>query len=325
MKHLFIDTNIWLSLYHFSGADLNQFAKIKDHLDNSIKLYCTEQVYNELIRNRESKINDSFVKFKLDKLNYPAFCKSYAEYDEFSKDYSNLIKRLDTWKKLISKDIEENNLPADLLIKELMDKAGIIGCDEYVDKAIKRYQMGNPPGKNNQYGDAINWECLLSQVPEGNDLYLISADKDYKSILLENNLNPFLEYEWKKIKKTNIYFYTDLISFINTNLKDIQLEDEKTKQDLIDELAKSRSYLETHGIIAKLEKQSGWTDSHIDKLCSCLINNGQVRRIIEDDDVFGFYDGLLSNYYSFAYLYEGNIEEACGIINDIKKKNKPFS
>lgn len=323
MKHLFIDTNIWLSLYHFSGADLTQFSKLKDYLGESIKLYCTEQVYNELIRNRESKINDSFAKFKIDKLSYPAFCKSYEEYSDFSKDYSELINRLDTWKKKIKNDIEKKQLAADLLIEDLFEKAGIIKCDGYVDKAVNRYHIGNPPGKDNKYGDAINWECLLSQVPEGEDLYLISADRDYRSILFDRNINPYLEFEWKRTKKSNIFFYTDLLSFINTHLKDILLEDEKTKQSLIDELAKSHSYLETHGIIAKLGKQSGWNESHIDKLCSCLINNGQVSRIIEDDDVFEFYDDLLSNYY-FEDLEEGNIKEACDMLNEIRKKYIPF-
>ena len=29
MKYLFLDSNIWLSLYHFSSDDLEQFAKLK--------------------------------------------------------------------------------------------------------------------------------------------------------------------------------------------------------------------------------------------------------------------------------------------------------
>ena len=32
MKNLFIDTNIWLSLYHFTDNDLSQFAKLKSYM-----------------------------------------------------------------------------------------------------------------------------------------------------------------------------------------------------------------------------------------------------------------------------------------------------
>ena len=42
MKNLFIDSNIWLSLYHFTSDDLTQFEKLKDFLDKDIKLYPVE-------------------------------------------------------------------------------------------------------------------------------------------------------------------------------------------------------------------------------------------------------------------------------------------
>lgn len=48
----------------------------------------------------------------------------------------------------------------DTVIKELIEKAGIIECDDYVTPAYNGYRIGNPPGKDNKYGDAINWELL---------------------------------------------------------------------------------------------------------------------------------------------------------------------
>lgn len=55
MKYVFIDTNVWLSLYHFTNDDLSQFEKLKDMLGESINLIIPQQVYNEIIRNREAK------------------------------------------------------------------------------------------------------------------------------------------------------------------------------------------------------------------------------------------------------------------------------
>lgn len=58
MKNLFIDSNIWLSLYHFTSDDLTQFEKLKDFLDKDIRLWIPHQVYDEVLRNREAKIQD---------------------------------------------------------------------------------------------------------------------------------------------------------------------------------------------------------------------------------------------------------------------------
>ena len=37
MKNVFIDTNIWLSLYHFTNDDLSQFEKFKNMIGSSMK------------------------------------------------------------------------------------------------------------------------------------------------------------------------------------------------------------------------------------------------------------------------------------------------
>jgi hypothetical protein len=52
--------------------------------------------------------------------------------------------------------------------------------------------VGNPPGKQGSLGDAINWEALLAEVPDGEDLYLIADDRDYLSVLNENKPKEFL-------------------------------------------------------------------------------------------------------------------------------------
>ena len=55
-----------------------------------------------------------------------------------------------------------------------------------------RARLGNPPGKNETVGDAMNWETLLITVPDGTALYLVSEDKDYRSHLSEGVFNEFL-------------------------------------------------------------------------------------------------------------------------------------
>lgn len=64
MKNLFLDSQIWLDLYYFSNDDLTQFKKLKDMLGTDIRLFVTEQVKNEVKRNRENKIKAALSQFQ---------------------------------------------------------------------------------------------------------------------------------------------------------------------------------------------------------------------------------------------------------------------
>lgn len=83
MKHLFLDSQIWLSLYDFSNDDLRQFSKLNDLIGSEIQVYLTRQVYDEVYRNRENKINEALKKFKDINPQVPNLCKGYTECEEF--------------------------------------------------------------------------------------------------------------------------------------------------------------------------------------------------------------------------------------------------
>lgn len=313
MKNVFIDTNIWLSLYHFTNDDLSQFEKLKKMIGDSINLIVPQQVYDEIIRNREVKILDALNNFKINKPSYPAFCKGYDEFEKLNSDISSVVNRFEAFKKKIKSQINTKELPADKILHIFFSDIEKNPCESYIEKAYNRYRIGNPPGKDNKYGDAINWECLLDIIPEGQDLYFISADKDYRSLVSDGNMNPFLVHEWTNKKKSTIYFYSNLVGFLNEHVKEIQLQDEIIKEQLIEDLCESPNYQTTHGIIASLNNYSGWTDSQIDKLCSALVNNTQVHWIITDLDVLKFYLTILSNVDTDK-LSNGNIRQATDII-----------
>ena len=73
--------------------------------------------------------------------------------------------------------------------------------DEILEALGNRVQVGNPPGKAQSFGDAINWETLLRAAPDGEDLLLVSADGDYASALDRSSLDGFLRQEWLDRKK----------------------------------------------------------------------------------------------------------------------------
>lgn len=295
MKNLFIDTNIWLSLYDFTNDDLSKFTKLKSHLGTTIKLAIPKQVEFEVIRNRENKLKNSMKKFSLNLPQFPVFTKEYEQYEPFQIQMNELRSMFDDWKKNIEKDIAEENLPADKTILEFFGDANYIDCEEVIDLGYKRYKIGNPPGKDNKYGDAIIWEALLKNIPNGEDLYIISADRDYRSIIDEKKINPFLEKEWNEKKESSIKFYTNLVDFLKEHVADIDLQAEREKLELIEKLKLSDSFMETHVIIAMLNKYTSWSNIQIEALCESALNNSQVNFIIYDEDVHQFYKKILTD------------------------------
>ncbi len=305
MQYLYIDSNIWLSLYHFSSDDLEQFWKLKDIVGKTLQLVIPEQTKNEVRRNRDAKVKDALSKFETISIQFPAFCKSYEEYFSISSQVSSLKEAHKIWMKKIQEDVARHQLPADEMIDDFFDSIPSLECSlESVQLAEIRYKSGNPPGKDNKLGDAINWECLLAGIPDGNDLFFVSADKDYVSPIDETQFNSFLIYEWNKRKKAHIVFYKSLVGFLKEHVSDIELLDEQEKNDLIEALEDSNNFANTHALIAKLAKHTDWSDDQKRRLFSAARDNSQVSRILSDDDLFEFFKALMSQKTSKESILE---------------------
>lgn len=297
MKNVFIDSNIWLSLYSFSSDDLNQFNKLKDLINRDIKIWLPEQVCHEVGRNRENKIKDTMNRFESWKFDIPNIVKGYAQYEELfekvkmlKKDHKDLIDK-------IKCDTFSKSLHADKVIDEIFNLCNKISTtSDIISSACLRYNIGNPPGKDNKYGDAINWQSLLHYVPIGEDLFFIGADGDFQSILNKDSFNQFLLDEWKEIKKSDLFFFKNLTDFFNTHLKAIQLKNELINDDkkniLISELESSKNFAQTHSIVNELSKFRIWTTEQKQRILGAAKNNPQVGWIIEDEDISSFLNSL---------------------------------
>lgn len=291
---MFIDSNIWLSLYHFSSDDLDQFRKLKDRIDKDIRLYIPVQVRSEIQRNRDAKIQDALKEFRSFNFKFPTFCKNYDQYASFSTEYNTLKRKHSTWVKQIEQDIADQQLEADIVLADFFSDEILLECsDEMVRRAETRYLVGNPPGKDNKYGDAINWECLLENVPDGEDIYFVSGDKDYASVLDSDRFNLFLTKEWETRKKGKVYFFKSLVQFLKAHFADIELKAEQEKEELINDLANSRNFLHTHKVVAKLSQYDDWTSQQIDSLCTAATENTQVQWILGDDDISEFFNKII--------------------------------
>jgi predicted nucleic acid-binding protein len=298
--NVFIDSNIWLSLYSFSSDDLNQFMKLKDLIGHDITIWLPEQVCNEVSRNRENKIKDTMNKFESWRFEIPNIVKGYPQYVEFSKIAANLKKAHKDLVSQIKQDIVEKALHADQAINEIFSLCNSIPMSNViVNTAFIRYNIGNPPGKDNKYGDAINWLSLMQAVPDGEDLFFIGADGDFQSIIDKDRFNQFLLDEWQDSKKSSLFFFKSLTEFFNTHLKVIQLKNEliadTQKNNWISCLESSGNFANTHYVVSQLSKFSTWSDEQIKRIFDAVQENSQVGMISGDDDIADFLHSLESN------------------------------
>jgi predicted nucleic acid-binding protein len=290
--NIFIDTNIFLSFFHFTNDDLEELKKLNILLEQSnVRLYLPEQVIQEFRRNRENKIADALKLLREQKLDwrFPQFCKEYDEFGELRKlqrSYSEIHEILIT--KAIS-DIQSQNLKADLVIHDLFRNGIMIPYGDDINVlAQTRMAVGNPPGKNGSLGDALNWEVLLQYVPNGEDLYLITDDKDFASPIDSNVFNVYLSQEWQEKKEAKVVYYKSLSEFFKEYFPKISLASELEKDLVIRDLAYSPNFASTHTIINKLNQYTEFTVAQINAIVDAMISNNQINWIISDEDINGF-------------------------------------
>lgn len=296
--NLFIDTNVFLSFFHFTSDDLEELRKLSVLIKKGdVVLYLPEQVISEFRRNREYKIADALKRLQKQKLNlqYPQLCKDYAEYKKLrklQKEYESEYSKLQSQ---IRKDINNHDLKADKIIGELFENAKILPTTkELMEKARNRMEIGEPPGKKGSLGDAINWEILKDSVPNKEDIFFVGDDVDYYSKLDENNFKEVLLEEWKKEKESNLVCYKRLADFFKNNYPDIELASEYEKELFIRELVNSDSFEETHHAVAKLKNYSEFTSVQLNEIVTAAVYNSQIYWIIRDSDIKNFLNNVIS-------------------------------
>ena len=235
MKYVFIDTNILLAFYSYSNDHLNKLEELAELIkDDKIHLIMPQQVIDEFNRNRENQLQVILKNLKSfnPNLKSPVICHDLSEMKELQKSISKLSEKKDKLIKEVSAQIKSKSLNADKLIKQIFSLCKIIPVnDEIYKKGKMRYDIGNPPGKNGSYGDAINWEILLVEVPGKEDLYFIGRDKDYVSTIDENDFSDFLKDEWESNKDSKIYYYNYLSKFLKEQFAGAKITDAEIKEE----------------------------------------------------------------------------------------------
>lgn len=294
--HVFIDTNILLSFFHFSKDELDALNDVfGSHEYGAAKVHLTQQVCDEFRRNRENKIKDALKKFNEIKhpAQLPSFMKGYEEYSDIKKLSADLQKMTKSIMEKVNEDIANKSLLADRLIEDIFSRSEILEITGQIfDLANMRMALGNPPGKNSSIGDAVNWTVLLESVPDGEDLHVISGDGDFYSSLNEEAVKPFLKEEWATKKRSSLFTYRTLSNFMKQHFDGVAFSFDKAKDSLIEDLSASGSFAWTHSLISKLEAYPYFSLKEVERILDAAMVNDQFRYIITDDDISDFLDRI---------------------------------
>ena len=304
MLYLFIDSNIFLSFYHFSNEDLEELRKLVVLLEQKkVWLLLPEQVIDEFKRNRESKILDAVKRVGDQKLNneFPQIYKEYDEYAIMRENIQIYSKQKSLLEKKLMTDIQNKNLKADQIIQSLFNKAQRIPfTPDILNRAKIRFDRGNPPGKDNSYGDAIIWESLLDtnfeDIDDSDEFHFICDDKDFRSPINLDSFNSFLEDEWEKFQKIDLTFHRSLSSFFREKFPEIKLASQLEKDILTERLINSGSFASTRAILQKLVKHSDFTPAQVNNIVQAALTNNQVYWIAEDEDISDYIFRLITPY-----------------------------
>lgn len=290
--NLFIDTNVYLSFFHFSKDSLTELEKVfvLQHY-GKLNLWLTDQVETEFRRNREVKIADALKRFLEERPSsgVPQMAQAYPECEQLL----DALKRVTTAKeKLLSRlqmDIAARSLYADKLIDTIFKKAKRVSQSEkQIAAAERRALLRNPPGKNSSLGDAINWEALLEAIPNGEDLFLVSEDGDFASAIDPERMSDFLIDEWAANKKAKVLLSKRLSQFLSAKFPEAKVAAELEKEILIKDLANSGTFARTHQLIARLQSFKEFTPKQASDLVDAYITNAQIHWIPSDPDVQAF-------------------------------------
>ncbi|HXH27095.1 MAG TPA: PIN domain-containing protein [Candidatus Acidoferrum sp.] len=275
--NLFIDTNIFLGFYYYSGDDLGKLDQLEDLIikTKDINLLVTHQQVDEFYRNRDGMIAKVVRELSIPS-QIPELFSGHTEFAAVKKQAGELKSKLEQIKQQTLAEAKAGNLKADQIIGRLF-RDPLLVTEEIYTLAKKRAKVGNPPGKSGSLGDAINWELLLASVSAGEGLHIVSRDGDFGSALDKTRLDSFLQREWGKNSfAEEIQLHQTLNGFFKAKFPQIRLMDEYIKDDLIRQLAESPSFNDSRRIIEKMSNAGSFSERQIGSIYKAATTNNQV-------------------------------------------------
>lgn len=153
---------------------------------------------------------------------------------------------------------------------------------------------------------------MLSHHPHGEDLHIVTGDKDFASPLDKSRLNRLLELEWRHVKRSTVTIYPNLTSFFRDHYPNIKLASEIELEFAAGRLMLSQSFAQTHEIVARLPDVGSFRAAQLSTLADGVIYNPQVYRISDDWDVRDLIEDLLDRSEALDERQVDLLEELLG-------------
>lgn len=300
MVHVFIDTNIYLEFFRFAKDNLEELRKLVAAISGGeIKLWTTDQVRDELERNRAQVVSESIASVR--KLGStggaPLMAQELEEFVALRDARRELGHAINAVTERLTSQFADRSLAADQTLDALMGAAENIAVTPAIlDTARARKDRGNPPGKKQTLGDEINWEGLLAALPAGAELCIVTEDGDFKSKMDAEVISPFLAREWRDGKGGTVHLHSQISSLLQARFPGIELATEVEKEARIRRLVESGSFQRTHDAIEKLGMYLDFTPEQVQLLFDAALFNSQINLIGRDQDVQDFYRRLARTY-----------------------------
>ena len=326
---IFIDTNILLDLYRYSGQGakklLNSLEKHKE------LLIISDQVHMEYLKNRQKVIKNSINEFKMGSISsVPAIITDLQISKMLAKKSKELRDRYDKVVLKMESMIFEpiHNDPVYRFVNRLFKQETDIRLSRHSKirykirhQARKRFGMGYPPRKSTDtsFGDAINWEWIIECAKKSelrHNVLIVSRDGDFgvesgKRTILNDWLKR--EFQERVSKQRKIEFtnkLTDAVKRLNENVTPEQIEEEK---DVV-----SRGLASLSLAISPASDLLKYVDSH-----GLISKNMMIKSLKEYSSPI---DSLLENINNKNMLYEkiANANSSATLMRRLQELDNPF-
>lgn len=298
-QHAFFDASVFLSLYQLSPKDLEGLNKLVELVDaDQLVVFLPSQVEDEHRRRRAKVVADVLKALREANLQValPAMARETAEFVALAEAMDAARKTRECLAETLLTKAAAQVLPADVFLMRLFKGATKLACSAVIEAAQTRHALGNPPGKKDSLGDAVNWEALLRYVPDHQDLSLVTSDADFASPLDRQAPDEFLAREWTSVKGGTLSLYRGLDGYLDDRFPNLRLVTDLRKHLMIEEFLASGSFNETHALVPRLDRYAPFTADEVQRLLVGGLENNQIRWLARDPDVHRFLTRLLATH-----------------------------
>ncbi|MFA5517431.1 MAG: PIN domain-containing protein [Desulfuromonadales bacterium] len=184
MTRIFADANVWLDLYQSAktGDRLEVFA---DLARVAARFVFTQQLTEEILRNRGRILNELAQKYRKPALDFPvtAIVEQAPDFEAFNLARKSLhvaSAKVADYLEHVRDDGGDDPVLGALTALFIADGSLVLAYDDdLIDRANRRRLTGQPPGTSSgTLGDELHWEIMLANL-RGEDLLIVSRDTSF--------------------------------------------------------------------------------------------------------------------------------------------------